>query len=99
MSFVTLETDVRRAWAALRFVDAMTRRTIDTPLAVDLPGARLRRNPRGLWVVLALDAAPGDTDGAADASSTDAVAAASPAATSALVSSTSNSAASVQARN
>lgn len=65
MSFLTLESDVRRAWAALRFVDAMTRRTIDAPLAVDLPGARLRRNPRGLWVVLALDATPGDADGAA----------------------------------
>jgi len=65
MTFTVLEADVRRAWAALRFVDAMTRRTIDTPLAVDLPGARLRRNPRGLWVVLALDAAPGDADGAA----------------------------------
>jgi hypothetical protein len=65
MSFTVLEADVRRAWAALRFVDAMTHRTIDAPLAVDLPGARLRRNPRGLWVVLALDAAPGDADGAA----------------------------------
>lgn len=57
MSFITLESDVRRAWGALRFVDAMSRRTVEAPLVVELPGVRLRRNSRGLWVVMGLDAA------------------------------------------
>lgn len=55
ISFQTVETDVRRAWGALRFVDAMSARTIEGPLRVDLPGARLQRNRSGHFVVMALD--------------------------------------------
>lgn len=62
MSFAALESDVRRVWGALRFVDAMWGRTIEAPLVVDLPGARLRRNPIGLWVVTALDATADEVD-------------------------------------
>ncbi|WP_457442292.1 hypothetical protein [Roseateles sp. P5_E4] len=53
--FHSIETDVRRVWGALRFVDAMSGHTIDSPLRVDLPGARLQRNRSGFFVVTALD--------------------------------------------
>lgn len=53
--FHTIETDVRRVWGALRFVDAMSGHTVDSPLRVDLPGARLQRNRSGFFVVTALD--------------------------------------------
>ena len=53
--FHTMESDVRRVWAALRFVDAMSGHTIEAPLRVDIPGARLQRNRSGFFVVTALD--------------------------------------------
>lgn len=53
--FHSIETDVRRVWGALRFVDAMSGHTIASPLRVDLPGARLQRNRSGFFVVTALD--------------------------------------------
>jgi hypothetical protein len=53
--FRAIETDVRRIWGALRFVDAMSGHTVDSPLRVDLPGARLQRNRSGFFVVTALD--------------------------------------------
>ena len=58
MSFIAVESDVRRVWAALRFVDAMSARTIDSPLRVDLPGARLLRNRAALFVVVGRDTPP-----------------------------------------
>ena len=54
MSFAPIELDVRRIWAALQFVDAMSLRTIESPLQVDLLGATRRRNRSGLFVVVGL---------------------------------------------
>jgi hypothetical protein len=51
-----LESDVRRIWAALRFVDAPSGRAVDGRLAVQVPGARLQRNVSGLWVLTTVDA-------------------------------------------
>lgn len=53
--FHAIESDVRRVWAALRFVDAMSGHTIEAPLRLDIPGARLQRNRSGFYVVTALD--------------------------------------------
>jgi len=53
--FQTMESDVRRVWGALRFIDAMSAHTIESPLRVDLPGARLQRNRSGFFVITALD--------------------------------------------
>lgn len=53
--FHSVESDVRRVWGALRFVDAMSAHTIEAALRVDLPGARLQRNRSGFFVVTALD--------------------------------------------
>ncbi|HSV68722.1 MAG TPA: hypothetical protein VLI72_01310, partial [Methylibium sp.] len=58
MSFVTVESDVRRIWAAVRFVDASSARAIDTPLTVTAPGTRWQRNRAGLYVLLQRDGPP-----------------------------------------
>lgn len=55
MQALVLESDVRRIWGALRFVDAAGGRAVDGALAVQLPGARLRRNASGLQVLMSLD--------------------------------------------
>ena len=56
MDAVVVEQDVRRIWAALRFVDAAGGRAVHGPLAVQVPGARLQRNAAGLYVLMGLDA-------------------------------------------
>lgn len=59
MEALLLEADVRRVWAALRFVDAASGRAVDGRLAVQVPGARLQRNGSGLWVLSTVDAPAG----------------------------------------
>jgi hypothetical protein len=56
MHAVLLESDVRRVWAAVRFVEAGSLRTIDTALQVQAPGTRWQRNPSGLHVLMQVDA-------------------------------------------
>lgn len=46
-----LERVERRFLGALRFVDATTLATIDDPLIVSAPGARLTRNRAGLYII------------------------------------------------
>lgn len=58
MSFTVIESDVRRLWAAVRFVDASSVRAIDTPLVVAAPGTRWQRNRSGLYVLVQRDGAP-----------------------------------------
>ena len=58
MSFTVIESDVRRLWAAVRFVDASSARAIDTPLVVSAPGTRWQRNRSGLYVLVQRDGAP-----------------------------------------
>jgi len=53
-----IESDVRRVWGAVRFVDAASASTIESPLDVRAPGARWRRNPSHLHVLTQLDAPP-----------------------------------------
>lgn len=50
-----LESDVRRIWAAVRFVEAASARPIDGPLQVTAAGARWQRNRSGLHVLTQLD--------------------------------------------
>jgi hypothetical protein len=66
IDFDPVETDVRRVWAALRFVDAMSGQTVESPLRVEVAGARLRRNRGALFVVVALDPPAGDLDAVRD---------------------------------
>ena len=53
-----IESDVRRVWGAVRFVDAASARTIEGPLDVRAPGARWQRNQSHLHVLTQLDAPP-----------------------------------------
>lgn len=53
-----IESDVRRVWGAVRFVDAASARTIEGPLDVRAPGARWQRNQSHLHVLAELDALP-----------------------------------------
>ncbi|WP_418320168.1 hypothetical protein [Piscinibacter sakaiensis] len=50
-----IESDVRRIWGAVRFVDAASARTIEGPLALSAPGARWQRNHAHLHVLMQLD--------------------------------------------
>ncbi len=50
-----LESDVRRIWGAVRFVDAASARTIEGPLELSAPGARWQRNRSHLHVLMQLD--------------------------------------------
>jgi hypothetical protein len=50
-----LESDVRRIWGAVRFVDAASARTIEGPLELSAPGARWQRNRAHLHVLMQLD--------------------------------------------
>ena len=50
-----IESDVRRIWGAVRFVDAASARAIDGPLELRAPGARWRRNNAQLHVLMQLD--------------------------------------------
>lgn len=52
---VTFDSDVRRIWAAVRFVDAPSRRTIESALQVSARGVRWVRNQSGLHVLFELD--------------------------------------------
>jgi len=52
---VTLESDARRLWAAVRFVDARSSRTIETPLQVEADGLHWVRNRSGLHIALQVD--------------------------------------------
>ena len=49
-----LESDVRRVWVAVRFVEAASARPIDGPLQVQAAGARWQRNQSGLHVLTQL---------------------------------------------
>ena len=51
MTFAFRERADRRVLGALRCVDATTLMTIDEPLAISAPGARLLRNLSGLYVI------------------------------------------------
>ena len=53
---VLLESDVRRIWAAVRFVETSSARPIDAALQVHSDGARWLRNRSGLHVLMQLDA-------------------------------------------
>ena len=53
-----IESDVRRVWGAVRFVDAASARAIEGPLDVRAPGARWQRNPSHLHVLTQLDTPP-----------------------------------------
>jgi hypothetical protein len=53
-AFALLEPDVRRVWAAVRFVDAATRRPVTSALDVQAPGVTWLRKPDGVQVVVAL---------------------------------------------
>lgn len=55
MSAVLLESDVRRIWAAVRFVDAASSQPIDGMLDVRADGARWQRNRSGLHVLMQVD--------------------------------------------
>lgn len=55
MSAVLLESDVRRVWAAVRFVDAASSRPIEGPLQLHAAGARWQHNHSGLHVLMQLD--------------------------------------------
>lgn len=55
MNAVIIETDVRRIWAAVRFVDAPSRRTVEATLQVSARGVRWVRNQSGLHVLAELD--------------------------------------------
>jgi len=50
-----IETDVRRIWGAVRFVDAPSARTIEGPLALTAPGLRWQRNRAHLHVLMQID--------------------------------------------
>lgn len=50
-----IESDVRRIWGAVRFVDAASSRTIEGPLRLSAPGARWQRNRANLHVLMQLD--------------------------------------------
>ena len=50
-----IESDVRRIWGSVRFVDAASARAIDGPLELRAPGARWRRNNAQLHVLMQLD--------------------------------------------
>lgn len=50
-----MEPDVRRIWAAVRFVDAPSQRTVEAPLQVSARGVRWVRNLSGLHVLAELD--------------------------------------------
>ncbi|MBT9504097.1 MAG: hypothetical protein IV092_22825 [Burkholderiaceae bacterium] len=52
---VIIESDVRRIWAAVRFVDGPSQRTVEVPLQVSARGARWVRNLSGLHVLAELD--------------------------------------------
>lgn len=54
-AFALLEPDVRRVWAAVRFVDAATRRPLTTTLDVQAPGVTWLRKRDGMQVVVALN--------------------------------------------
>jgi hypothetical protein len=56
MSAVLLESDVRRVWAAVRFVDAASSQPIDAALQVHTGGARWQRNRSGVHVLMQIDA-------------------------------------------
>ena len=50
-----METDVRRIWAAVRFVDAGSAHALDVPLDVRADGARFVRNRAGMFVLMSVD--------------------------------------------
>jgi len=55
MNALLLEGDVRRVWAALRFVDAASSQPVDGALDVHAAGARWLRNRSGLHVLMQID--------------------------------------------
>lgn len=55
LRLTTLESDVRRIWAAVRFVDAGTSRPVDAALNVVAAGVRWVRNRDGAYVALQID--------------------------------------------
>lgn len=50
-----IESDLRRIWGAVRFVDAASARTVEGPLELSAPGARWQRNRAHLHVLMQLD--------------------------------------------
>jgi len=55
MDTVLLESDVRRVWAAVRFVDAASMQPIDDVLVVHAAGTRWQRNRSGLHLLMQVD--------------------------------------------